>query len=580
MAEYLDPWAMSTGLMKARPVSMTGPISGDIGGSLGTVTGSPVSTTGPMSDSFGNVTGLPVSTTGPISGQNSIDKLYAMFGGQDAFNSRLFKNAKGSLDPESPFIFEASDLQKELSPQTGFYNWRLPLTGPLGYKENYTFAVNPDQRSIDEQNSLITSNESFWKANPAPRMYSGESTPLPIYFDPNELAWALENMTPEQRRIYDQEKNAVYEANKNAALPSSFTHGIKTGGRHGKTWNYQLIDGYYVPVEDLGISGGKGSQFDTNQGNRWTNQALLAAAMMSVGGGLGAANGGAASGFSSVEAGMGGASAAGGAGGAAAGSAGGSAAASGAGATSAGTPIYMAGPEAIQMSSLPAFTAGAGGVMGPAAATAGGSGLLSSIGSKMGEMGMSDWLKLGTTLAGGLAGASGAGPQTTTTSQSLPPELQQLLANLVPRVQQTSPVLNAANQQALDTIQGKYLGSNPYLEDMVRQQQDQMQNRFGTTMMGSGAFGNANVAQQGFKAMNEAANNLRFQNYEQERQRQMQAASQAPNLNLAPFAPAFSLLGLGGRNTTQTAPGLSTGAGLLGGALAGAELYNTWFGKK
>lgn len=548
MAEYLDPWAMSTGLMKARPVSMTGPISGGIGKPLSTVTGSPVSTTGPVSGAPG--ASSPVNRLNPYGVESMTWQEMPTFTKDDfrfTVTSPFGIGKHFSYDGENPIVFKNKQDIENL--------WRTSF-GPNIFREQVELGKpNPFPKTFDE----------YLQTDPFSENSEGGFIQGPKSVD----EWLKMSGVKGEFDPYGptlNEKNYNLLSQYGTSFQPQFDENAnflgwmeKTGDKEGTTYGYQFDPelNRYIPSGQVA----KG-WWDTNSGQQ-NLDLLKIAAVIAGGAGISNALAGAGSGVAGATA--GGAEAA---------------AAGGAGAASAGTPIYMAGPGAIQMSSLPAFTAGAGGIMGPAAATAGGGGLLSSIGSKMGEMGTSDWLKLGTTLAGGLAGASGAGPQTTTTSQSLPPELQQLLANLVPRVQQTSPVLNAANQQALDTIQGKYLGSNPYLEDMVRQQQDQMQNRFGTTMMGSGAFGNANVAQQGFKAMNEAANNLRFQNYEQERQRQMQAASQAPNLNLAPFAPAFSLLGLGGRNTTQTAPGLSTGAGLLGGALGGAELYNMWFGKK
>lgn len=368
--------------------------------------------------------------------------------------------------------------------------------------------------------------------------------------------WAIDSQSP----FYTGNKYANYTNNgQNVAIgsrPTTSSWDIqfnpdgspisvkqKSGRSEGLVQPYSLVNGRYAPVGDSNQV-----QWKTNASHSDTI-AMIATALAGAGAAAGAAGGAAA--------GAGGTTGAGGAAGA------------GAGGASGGTAGLSAGEVA----------AGGGVGAGGGAAVGGGSGAGAGSGGLLGGVSTSDWMKLGSAGLGALAGASGAGPQTATTSQSLPPELQALLNNLIPKVQQTSPVLGAATNQLQDTIQGKYLNSNPYLENAVKQQQDQMQNRFGTTLMGSGSFGNANVAEQGFKAMNDSANNMRFQNYEQERNRQMQATGQAPNFNIAPYAPAFSLLGLGGRNTTQTSPGMSTGAGLLGGALMGGQLYNTWFPK-
>jgi hypothetical protein len=212
---------------------------------------------------------------------------------------------------------------------------------------------------------------------------------------------------------------------------------------------------------------------------------------------------------------------------------------------------------------------------------------------------------MGTALLGGLAGSQSGRPSTTTTTQHLPPELQGLLGDVVARSRQLGDMpytpytgggglIPGAEGLLTDTMSGKYLDNNPYIEDMVRQQQDQLQGRLGTTLMGSGSFGNANATQQGVQGMADAANTLRFGNYNAERQRQMGAAALAPSIYQTgrsefdreqewPFRQYEALMAPfrmnAGGSTTQQQPGGSTAAGILGGLLAGGQLYNTWFGK-
>jgi hypothetical protein len=121
------------------------------------------------------------------------------------------------------------------------------------------------------------------------------------------------------------------------------------------------------------------------------------------------------------------------------------------------------------------------------------------------------------------------------------------------------------------------------------------------------------------KNLGQISSNMRFQNYDQERGRQMQAMGMAPAFANQDYQDLNALQGVGntiqgqdqkmltdqynrfldsknypnqqldvmrnalsgvnfGSNTTQTAPGTSTGASLVGGALTGASLWKMLFG--
>jgi hypothetical protein len=197
-----------------------------------------------------------------------------------------------------------------------------------------------------------------------------------------------------------------------------------------------------------------------------------------------------------------------------------------------------------------------------------------------------------------------------------------------------NPTMNAANQQATNTIQGGYLQGNPFLQSQIDQAQGDLTKQWNnvakpawdTAMSNSGSFGNAGVAQanayaqEGLqKNLGQISSNMRFQNYDQERNRQMQAMGMAPSFANQDYQDLNALQGAGnaiqgqdqklltdnynrflesrnypnqqldvmksalggvnfGSNTTQTAPGTSTGASLIGGALTGAQLWKMLFG--
>lgn len=213
------------------------------------------------------------------------------------------------------------------------------------------------------------------------------------------------------------------------------------------------------------------------------------------------------------------------------------------------------------------------------------------------------------------------------------PWQQQAFQAQAQRAMSGSPVMNAANTQLQSTIQGDNLNGNPYLQsqidaaqgDLVRNWNNVAKPAWDTSMQRSGSFGNSGVAQAQAMAQEGLGRNLgligsnmRYQNYAQERANQMQATGMAPTFaqqdynDISQLAqagqqyqtqnqkaldlgfqqyqdslnyPARQLdifgnaLGrINGNVTTQTQPGASTGAQIVGGLTAGAGLYNLLFG--
>jgi len=199
-----------------------------------------------------------------------------------------------------------------------------------------------------------------------------------------------------------------------------------------------------------------------------------------------------------------------------------------------------------------------------------------------------------------------------------------------------SPVVNAAQQQTLNTINGKYLdpATNPYLQQTFDQAANRVTDAFGrgtaaqtaaqtdARFARAGAFGGsawnemqgANQQALGDSLAGMAAN-IFGNNYAQERNRQQQASQFAPNLAAQDYRDAEALLNVGGMQqgqgqayltddmnrfqqaqqypyqqfqtfgqlfnpnlgsqNTQTMPGVSPVAGSLGGALGGLSMYNS-----
>lgn len=81
-----------------------------------------------------------------------------------------------------------------------------------------------------------------------------------------------------------------------------------------------------------------------------------------------------------------------------------------------------------------------------------------------------------------------------------------------------------------DTIAGKYLKGNPYLEGMINQTRDNVTNDVSGQFSSAGRYGSGMHAGVLAKYLADAENNMRFNNYGMERGYQNQAIDQAQSL--------------------------------------------------
>ena len=123
---------------------------------------------------------------------------------------------------------------------------------------------------------------------------------------------------------------------------------------------------------------------------------------------------------------------------------------------------------------------------------------------------------------------------------------------------------NPYMQQINQTAGGNYLNGNPYLDSIINKTQGDVQARMGQLGIGSGSFGNSGVMSTAARELADSSNQLRYQNYDAERQRQMQAqqmgagiydaermrqmqaASMAPAASQADYYDANQLMNAGG----------------------------------
>lgn len=206
---------------------------------------------------------------------------------------------------------------------------------------------------------------------------------------------------------------------------------------------------------------------------------------------------------------------------------------------------------------------------------------------------------------------------------------QQAIQGTAQRAASGSADMNAGSNTLQNTLNGNYLNSNPYIDQAVNAAQDNTVRNYNLAiapqmdhlMASSGSFGNSGVQQMQGEAqrqlgqtLSNTASSMYGQNYANERQNQQSAMSLAPtyanqdytDLNAMQSAgnalqtqnqnqitgnyqqwqnaqnyPKSQLDVMGnalshslGQQTTTTQPGVSTAAGVAGGALTAAQIWN------
>lgn len=138
-------------------------------------------------------------------------------------------------------------------------------------------------------------------------------------------------------------------------------------------------------------------------------------------------------------------------------------------------------------------------------------------------------------------------------------QTQTALAAAQQRAMTGSPLVPAAQQQLMGTIQGQYAGINPYMEQALQPGFDAarrayegatstaLSNAARTGRYGSGAMQNALTSASGeyARALTGAAGALGYESYNAERQRQLAAAAAAPEMAAQDYSDINRLLNLG-----------------------------------
>jgi hypothetical protein len=227
------------------------------------------------------------------------------------------------------------------------------------------------------------------------------------------------------------------------------------------------------------------------------------------------------------------------------------------------------------------------------------------------------WAAVATGVGGLIGGMSskGGGGQTTAASAPWGPSQDFLQRNLghaeyrvlnpspyltqgvdsqAQRAMQGNPLNQAAQGNAMQTLQGDFLSpnSNPYLRDTVNQAMGDARAQINGQFAGDN-YGSSAHQEWLTKGLMNQALPMYNQNYQQERQRQMGAQALAPTLANQDYTDINQLQnagnaswdqlmkaqqiyqGTGGMGGTQSQPYFQNqAAGIMGGALGGMSLYN------
>ncbi|MEW6776177.1 MAG: hypothetical protein AB1405_07780 [Bdellovibrionota bacterium] len=121
------------------------------------------------------------------------------------------------------------------------------------------------------------------------------------------------------------------------------------------------------------------------------------------------------------------------------------------------------------------------------------------------------------------------------------------------RALQGSPVMGAANQNLMNTLQGNYLSpyANPFLNATYNQMADQVSSRVNQQASQLGRSGSGAHLGTLSRELGGLANEIYGQNYQSERDRQLQSLGMAPQFAEQDYADVDRLLGFGAQRQDQ-----------------------------
>ena len=116
-------------------------------------------------------------------------------------------------------------------------------------------------------------------------------------------------------------------------------------------------------------------------------------------------------------------------------------------------------------------------------------------------------------------------------------QMGSLVPSLLERYTNGDSNVNAAAAYNSDVLSGKYLDSNPYIDQMVERSNMDVSNRLAASLGTRGLTGGSAFGDIISRAVSDNGNTLRFNNYNTERGRMDSAAALAPQLASASYLP-------------------------------------------
>lgn len=150
-------------------------------------------------------------------------------------------------------------------------------------------------------------------------------------------------------------------------------------------------------------------------------------------------------------------------------------------------------------------------------------------------------------------------------------QLSGLVPDLVKRYQAGDPSINAAQNYNTDILSGKYLeAGNPYLQSQIDQTNAGVRNGLSASLGTRGLTGGSAFGDIITRNLAQNESNLRYADYNNERTRMGQAASQAPSLSAASYLPLSAIQDIlqAQQAPVQAASGAGAGVGGLLGQYA------------
>lgn len=151
-----------------------------------------------------------------------------------------------------------------------------------------------------------------------------------------------------------------------------------------------------------------------------------------------------------------------------------------------------------------------------------------------------------------------------------------LLPDMIAKYKAGDAGVNAARGYNVDVLAGKYLGANPWFDEVLNASNDDIRNQSQAALGAKGLTGGSSYADIISRNVGRNTSTMRMGNYDNERSRMATAAGQAPGLAAADVIQVTPMMAA--LEASQTPVRAAAGyAGGLGGLLGG---YSTTTQKK